>query len=204
MAFEKLRTIVITAIPKPRSRERFRKIAETTPTPRKRDLRTRCLSPQKMRSAEQARCSQSAARNPSITAHPTIRNAIYGTRKNRMLHYGSPDNPQRNIRHQEEQDVADFVENDSREVDHVTMFGRYPEPFQYDSVQPSLRNKNHNGPHGHKTNVEDHAPKQCLANLCDVHRGFSLMSKIRPLTAFRLWEKATRNLGQRSFPENAH
>jgi hypothetical protein len=29
MAFEKLRTIVITAIPKPRSRERFRKI----PTP---------------------------------------------------------------------------------------------------------------------------------------------------------------------------
>jgi hypothetical protein len=29
MAFEKLRTIVITAIPKPRSRERFRKIAET-------------------------------------------------------------------------------------------------------------------------------------------------------------------------------
>jgi hypothetical protein len=30
MAFEKLRTIVITAIPKPRSRERFRKIAETT------------------------------------------------------------------------------------------------------------------------------------------------------------------------------
>src|ERR1039458_1317152 len=109
-----------------------------------------------------------------------------------------------NIRHQEEQDVADFVENDSREVDHVTMFGRYPEPFQYDSVQPSLRNKNHNGPHGHKTNVEDHAPKQCLANLCDVHRGFSLMSKIRPLTAFRLWEKATRNLGQRSFPENAH
>ena len=85
MAFEKLRTVVITAIPKPRSRERFRKIAETTPTPRKRDLRTRCLSPQKMRSAEQVRCSQSAARNPSITAHPTIRNAIYGTRKNRML-----------------------------------------------------------------------------------------------------------------------
>ena len=35
MAFEKLRTIVITAIPKPRTRERFRKIAETTPTPRK-------------------------------------------------------------------------------------------------------------------------------------------------------------------------
>jgi hypothetical protein len=70
MAFEKLRTIVITAIPKPRSRERFRKIAETTPTPRKRVLRTRCLSPQKMRSAEQVRCSQSAARNPSITAHP--------------------------------------------------------------------------------------------------------------------------------------
>jgi hypothetical protein len=33
MAFEKLRTIVITATPKPRSRERFRKIAETTPTP---------------------------------------------------------------------------------------------------------------------------------------------------------------------------
>ncbi len=32
MVFEKLRTIVITAIPKPRSRERFRKIAETTPT----------------------------------------------------------------------------------------------------------------------------------------------------------------------------
>ena len=29
MAFEKLRTIVITAIPKPGSRERFRKIAET-------------------------------------------------------------------------------------------------------------------------------------------------------------------------------
>jgi len=95
MAFEKLRTIVITAILKPRSRERFRKIAETTPTPRKRALRTRCLSPQKMRSAEQVRCSQSAARNPSI--------------------YGSPDNPQRNIRHKEEQDVADFVENDSRE-----------------------------------------------------------------------------------------
>jgi hypothetical protein len=70
MAFEKLRTIVITAIPKPRSRERFRKIAETTPTPRKRALRKRCLSPQKMRSAEQVRCLQSAARNPSITAHP--------------------------------------------------------------------------------------------------------------------------------------
>jgi hypothetical protein len=116
MAFEKLWTIVIMAIPKPRSRERFRKIAETTPTPRKRDLRTRCLSPQKMRSAEQVRCSQ-------------------------FIHYGSPDNPQRNIRHQEEQDVADFVEDDSREVDHVTMFGRYPEPFQYDSVQPSLRNQ---------------------------------------------------------------
>jgi hypothetical protein len=29
MTFEKLRTIVITAIPKPRSRERFRKIAGT-------------------------------------------------------------------------------------------------------------------------------------------------------------------------------
>jgi hypothetical protein len=28
MAFEKLRTIVITAIPNPRSRERFRKMAE--------------------------------------------------------------------------------------------------------------------------------------------------------------------------------
>jgi|HubBroStandDraft_6_1064221.scaffolds.fasta_scaffold55773_2 hypothetical protein len=36
MAFEKLRTIVITVIPKPRSRERFCKIAETTPAPRKR------------------------------------------------------------------------------------------------------------------------------------------------------------------------
>jgi hypothetical protein len=34
MAFEKLRTIVITAIPKPRSSGRFRKIAESTPTPR--------------------------------------------------------------------------------------------------------------------------------------------------------------------------
>ncbi len=44
MTFEKLRTIVIRAIPKPRSRERFRKIAETTSTPRKRALRTRCLS----------------------------------------------------------------------------------------------------------------------------------------------------------------
>src|SRR5580704_18439013 len=53
-----------------------------------------------MRSAEQVRCSQS-------------------------IHYGSPDNPQRNIRHKEEQDVADFVENVSREVDHVTVFGRY-------------------------------------------------------------------------------
>ncbi len=31
MAFEKLRTIVITATPKPRSRERFRKIALVTP-----------------------------------------------------------------------------------------------------------------------------------------------------------------------------
>jgi hypothetical protein len=41
MAFEKLRTIVITAIPKPRSRERFRKIADTTPTPRKRRTQTR-------------------------------------------------------------------------------------------------------------------------------------------------------------------
>jgi len=94
--------------------------------------------------------------------------------RSQSIHYGSPDNPQRNIRHEEEQDIADFVENDSREVDHVTMFGRYPEPFQYDSVQPSLRNQNQNGPHGHKTNVEDHAPKQCLANLCDVHSGFSL------------------------------
>src|SRR5271167_1101260 len=179
MAFEKLRTIVIRAIPKPRSRERFRKIAETTPTSRKRALRTRCLSPQKMRSGEWVRCSQS-------------------------IHYGSLYNPQRSIRHKEEQDVADFVENDSREVDHVTVFGRDPEPFQYDSVQPSLRNQNQNGPHGHKTNVEDHAPKQCLANLCDVHRGFSLMSKIRPLTAFRLWEKAARNRGQTSFTENTH
>jgi hypothetical protein len=179
MVFEKLRAIVITPIPKPRSRERFRKIAETTPTLRKRALRTRRLSLQKMRSAVQVRCSQS-------------------------IHYGSLYNPQRNIRHKEEQDVADFVENDSREVDHVTMFGRDPEPFQYDSVQPSLRNQNQNGPHGHKTNVEDHASKQCLANLCDVHRGFSLMSKIRLLTAFRLWEKAARNRGQRSFTENAH
>jgi hypothetical protein len=100
--------------------------------------------------------------------------------RSQSIHYGSPDNPQPNIRHKEEQNIADFVENDSREVDHVTMFGRYPEPFQYDSVQPSLRNQNQNGPHAHKTNVEDHAPKQCLANLCDVHRGFSLMSKIRP------------------------
>jgi hypothetical protein len=30
------------------------------------------------------------------------------------------------------------------------MFGRYPEPFQCDSVQPSLRNQNQNGPHGHQ------------------------------------------------------
>ena len=174
MAFEKLRTIVITAIPKPRSARLPKppQLAENA-------LRTRCLSPQKMRSAERVRCSQS-------------------------IHYGSLYNPQRNIRHKEEQDVADFAENDSREVDHVTVFGRYPEPFQYDSVQPSLRNQNQNGPHGHKTNVENHAPKQCLANLCDVHRGFSLLSKIRPLTAFRLWEKAARNRGQRSFPENAH
>jgi hypothetical protein len=36
MAFEKLRTIVITAIPEPRSREGFRKIAETVPTLRER------------------------------------------------------------------------------------------------------------------------------------------------------------------------
>jgi hypothetical protein len=85
MAFENLRTIARTAIPKSRSGERFRKIAETNPTPRKRALRTHYLYPQKMRSAEQVRCSQSAARNPSITAHPTIRNAIYGTRKNSML-----------------------------------------------------------------------------------------------------------------------
>jgi hypothetical protein len=41
MAFEKLRTIVITAIPKPRSRQRFRKIAETNPTLRKRALSIR-------------------------------------------------------------------------------------------------------------------------------------------------------------------
>jgi hypothetical protein len=33
MAFERLRTIVITAIPKPRSREIFRKVAETTRLP---------------------------------------------------------------------------------------------------------------------------------------------------------------------------
>ena len=33
MAFEKLRTIVITAIPKPRSGERFRKIAEPPQPP---------------------------------------------------------------------------------------------------------------------------------------------------------------------------
>src|SRR6267154_5853040 len=33
-------------------------MAETTPTSRKRALRTRCLSPQKMRSAERVRCSQ--------------------------------------------------------------------------------------------------------------------------------------------------
>jgi hypothetical protein len=179
MACEKLRTIAITAIPKPRS-ARLRKPPQLPET----RFEDTMLIPQKMRSAEQVRCSQSAARNPSITAHLTIRNAIYGTRENR--------------------DVADFVENDSREVDHVTVFGRYPEPFQYDSVQPSFRNQNQNGPHGHKANVEDHAPKECLANLCDVRRGFSLMSKIRPLTAFRLWEKAARNRGQRSFPENAH
>jgi hypothetical protein len=48
------------------------------------------------------------------------------------------------------------------------------------------------------------APTQFLANLCDVHKGFSLMSKMRPLTPFRLWEKAARNRGQKSFPENAH
>ena len=59
--------------------------------------------------------------------------------RSQSIHYGSLYNPQRNIRHKEEQDVADFVENDSRGVDHVTMFGRYSEPFQYDSVQPSLR-----------------------------------------------------------------
>src|ERR1039458_8256364 len=101
MAFEKLRTIVITAIPKPRSRrkvpqdcrnhpnspktrfedamlipqkneisragpllERFRKIAETTPSPRRRALRTRCLSLRRMRSAEQVRCSKGSARLP--------------------------------------------------------------------------------------------------------------------------------------------
>jgi hypothetical protein len=40
MAFEKLRTIVITVIPKPRSYDRFRKIAETIPTPRKRASRS--------------------------------------------------------------------------------------------------------------------------------------------------------------------
>jgi hypothetical protein len=33
--------------------------------------------------------------------------------RSQSIHYGSPDNPQRNIRHKEEQDVADFVENDS-------------------------------------------------------------------------------------------
>ena len=107
MAFEKpanYRHNGITAIPKPRSRERFRKIAETTPTPRKRALRTRCLSPQK---------------NEISRAGPLL--AIC---RSQSIHYGSPDNPQRNIRHKEEQDVADFVENDSREVDHVTMFGR--------------------------------------------------------------------------------
>jgi hypothetical protein len=43
--------------------------------------------------------------------------------RSQSIHYGSLDNPQRNIRHKEEQDVADF-ENDSREVDHVRMFGR--------------------------------------------------------------------------------
>lgn len=85
MAFENLRTIVITAIPKPRSRERFRKIAETTPTPRKTRFEGAMLIPSENEISRQVRCSQSAARNPSITAHPTIRNAIYGTRKNRML-----------------------------------------------------------------------------------------------------------------------
>jgi hypothetical protein len=43
MVSEKLRTIVITAIPKPTSRERFCKIAETILIPRTRVLRTRCL-----------------------------------------------------------------------------------------------------------------------------------------------------------------
>src|ERR1022692_306247 len=180
MAFEKLRTIVITAIPKPRSRRKVPQDCRNHPNSPKTRFEDAMLIP---------------SENEISRAGPLL--AIC---RSQSIHYGSPDNPQRNIRHQEEQDVADFVENDSREVDHVTMFGRYPEPFQYDSVQPSLRNKNHNGPHGHKTNVEDHTPKQCLANLCDVHRGFSLMSKIRPLTAFRLWEKAARNRGQRSFP----
>jgi hypothetical protein len=56
------------------------------------------LIPSENESAERVHCSQS-------------------------IHYGSLYNPQRNIRHKEEQDVADFVENDSREVDHVTVFG---------------------------------------------------------------------------------
>ena|SRR6266446_5597827 len=68
MVFEKLRTIVITAIPKPRSR----KIAETTATSRKRALRTRCLSPQKMHwlRASQARASPAVLRfeDPQETA----------------------------------------------------------------------------------------------------------------------------------------
>jgi hypothetical protein len=35
--------------------------------------------------------------------------------RSQSIPYGSPDDPQRNIRHKEEQDVADFVENDFRD-----------------------------------------------------------------------------------------
>ena len=104
MAFEKLRTIVITAMPKPRSRERFRKIAETTPNSPKTRFEDAMLIP---------------SENEISRAGPLL--AIC---RSQSIHYGSPDNPQRNIRHKEEQDVSNFVENDPREVDHVTMFGR--------------------------------------------------------------------------------
>jgi hypothetical protein len=89
MAFEKLPTIVITAIPKP-----------------------------------------SSARLPKPPQLPenTLEVAMLIPSENEIGRAGPP--------------------NDSREVDHVAVFGRYPEPFQYDSVQPSLRNQNQNGPHG--------------------------------------------------------
>src|ERR1035441_6666731 len=94
MAFEKLRTIVITAIPKPRSRRKVPQDCRNHPNSPKTRFEDAMLIPQK---------------NEISRAGPLL--AIC---RSQSIHYGSSDNPQRNIRHKEEQDVADFRSEERR------------------------------------------------------------------------------------------